>query len=138
MLNPAHARRSILLGVLLSAFGIILYTQLGSIVELRVGLTVLNTATILSFFLTLLGLLAILIGGVAWARRAPLASVILSGGSVGVVAFLLAELVDINVHGPTAILMFVVFACALGCVLILGIAASRFLYRDGSTHTDVT
>jgi hypothetical protein len=75
--------------------------------------------------MTLLGLLAILIGGVAWARRAPLVNLLFVGISTGVATFLLAVLSHINVHGPTAILMFVVFAGALGCILILLIAADR-------------
>jgi hypothetical protein len=44
---------------------------------------------------------------------------------VGVASLLLAVLGNINVHGPTGILAFVVFAGALGCVLILVIAADR-------------
>jgi uncharacterized membrane protein (UPF0136 family) len=76
--------------------------------------------------MTLLGLLTALIGGVTWAWRAPLAHLLLSGVSVGVVAFLLAELVDINIHGPTALLLFVVVAGLLGCALILLLAAIRF------------
>jgi hypothetical protein len=90
------------------------------------GLTVLNTAAILSHSLTVLGLLAILIGGASWACRAPLGYSLLSGVLVGVVALLLAELININIHGPTAIFLYVIFAGSLGCALILLIAAIRF------------
>jgi hypothetical protein len=55
---------------------------------------------------------------------------LLSGISAGVLAILLAVLVDINIHGSTAILLFVVFAGALGCVLILFIAVARFAQRN--------
>lgn len=126
MSKPAFARWLILIGTSASALGIILYSQLSRIVDLRVNLVVLNGAAILSHSLALLGLLATMIGAVAWALRTRLVYILLSGMSVGVGTFLLAKLVDINVHGPTAILLYVVFAGAFGCALILLIAAVRF------------
>jgi len=105
--------------------GVILYFQLGRIVELRVSLTVVNLASILSFSMTMLGLLATLIGGAMWARRAPLIHLLWSGISVGLASLLLGLFGDINVHGPTGILVFVVLAGALACVLILVIGAGR-------------
>ena len=75
--------------------------------------------------MTFLGLLATLIGSVAWARRAPVVHLLWAGLSLGFASLLLAVLGNINVHGPTAIFMYVVFAGALGCLLILVIAADR-------------
>jgi hypothetical protein len=127
MSSPVFARWSILIGISATALGIILYSQLDRIVKLRVGFTIINGAAVLSISMTLLGLLAALIGGVTWAWRAPLVRLLLSGVSMGVVAFLLDELVDINIHGPTALFMFVVVAGVFGCALILLIAATRFV-----------
>jgi len=126
MSKPVFAKWLILIGTSASALGIILYSQLSRIVDLRVSLVVLNGAAILSHSLTLLGLLATLIGAVFWPLRTRLVHILLSGLSVGIATFLLAILVDINVHGPTAILLYVVFAGALGCALMLLIAAVRF------------
>jgi hypothetical protein len=114
-----------LFGTAVSVSGIVLYSQLANIVDLHVTLSVLNAAASLSLCMTLLGLLAILVGSVAWARRAPLVNLLWAGISTGVATLLLAVLSHINVHGPTAILMFVVFAGALDCILILLVAADR-------------
>jgi hypothetical protein len=125
MSTPVFARWLIRIGASAAALGVILYFQLGRIVELRVSLAVLNFASIMSFSMALLGLLAALIGSVAWARRAPRIHLLWAGLSVGVASLLLAALGNINVHGPTAIFMFVVLAGALGRFLILVIAADR-------------
>jgi hypothetical protein len=114
MSNPAFARWSVLVGISLAVLGMILFSQLGRIVNLRVSNTLLNTAAILSFSMTLLGLLGTLIGGVAWARRAPTVQVLWSAAAAGVTAILLAIFGDINVHESTFILMFVVFAAVIG------------------------
>jgi hypothetical protein len=130
MSYAVFVRRSIIIGTLVSVSGIVLYSQLGRIVNLHVSLSVLNIAAALSLSMTLLGLLAILVGSVAWARRAPIVNLLGAGISTGVATFLLAVLSHINVHGPTAILMFVVFAGALDCILILLIAADRGSQRN--------
>lgn len=137
MSNHAFARWPILIGITASTLGIILNFQLDRIVDLRMGLSVLNTAAIASLAMILLGLLAALIGAVTWACRAPLVYLPLSGVSAGVVAFLLAELVNINIHGPTGVFLFVVPACVLACALILLIAAVRFLLPRRRTGTSV-
>jgi hypothetical protein len=129
MPNPTFARWSILIGASVSVSGIILYFELGRIEELRLSLTALNIASILSISMTLLGLVAVLIGGLAWARSAPLVHLLWTGVSAGVVAFLLAVFAGINIHGPTGVLVYVVFAGALGCVLILLVALDRYSQR---------
>jgi hypothetical protein len=135
MTMPALAKRLILFGSSATLLGIILYVELGRISGLRLGLAVLNTAAISSISMTLLGLLAALIGGLVWAYHARLVYLPLSGVPLGVAAFLLAELVNINIHGPTGILMFVVFTGLLGSALILLIAAVRFaLSRRQRSH----
>lgn len=103
-----------------------LYSELGRIEDLHVSLAIHNTAAILSFSVTLFGLLSALVGSGIWARRAPFLLVLGLGALEGIIAFLLAVIVDINNHGPTAILIMVVFAGAIGCVVILSTAVSRF------------
>jgi len=79
--------------------------------------------------MTLLGLLAALIGGVAWASEAPLVHLLLAGVSAGVAAFLLIVFGNINVHGPSVILIFLVLAGVAGSALILLVAAIRIAQR---------
>jgi hypothetical protein len=138
MFNRVFARWSILIGISMSVLGITLYSQLDRIVDFHMGIAVLNTAAILSHSMTLLGLLATLIGAAAWARRAPLVHALLSGVFAGVLALLLDVFLDVNIHGPSAILIYVILAGTLGCVVILLITAIRFLSRDGSTNTTVS
>jgi hypothetical protein len=132
MPSPVYARSLVIVGTLTAVLAMILYSQLGRVANLHVSLTTLNAAAILGISMTLLGLLGTLIGSVVWARRAPLSHVLGLGASEGIVAFLLAVSVDINIHGPTAIVILVVFAGAIGCVAILSIAASRFALRDAT------
>ena len=114
MFSSVFARRSIFVGISASVLGIILYSQLGRVADLRMSLWVLNLAAALSLSMTLLGLLAILVGGILWAWRAPLAQVPLAGVSVGIVAFSLVEFANINIHESTAILVPVVMVSAVG------------------------
>jgi hypothetical protein len=84
-------------------------------------------AVVLSLSLTFLGLLALMVGGVMWAWRASTAWMLASALAVGGVGLLVAEFGDINVHVPTAILVFVVLAAvALGGFFVL-IAVFRFV-----------
>ena len=115
----------------MTAFGVVLYSQMGTIVELRVELWVLNAAAMTSFAMTALGSLITLTGGVYWARRAPSVQVITSGVSAGLAVVLVACFVDINVHGPTAMLIFVEIVGAIGSVVMLSIAGARLIIRQG-------
>jgi hypothetical protein len=130
MLNAIFSRWLIVGGGSASLSGIILYSQLGNIVELHVSLAVLNGAASLSISLTLVGLVAALIGSVGWARRAPVDQALQVGLTTGVVTLLLAAFVNINIHGPSAIFLFVVFAGAIGSATILIVAGGRSIYRD--------
>jgi len=109
----------------------ILYSQLDAIVELRLRPPVLDAAALLSISLTLLGLLTAVVGGLIWAYRARIESAAVSGILVGIAALLLGRLVNINVHGPSAVFLFVILAGALGSVLILAIVAIRFAVSLG-------
>jgi len=104
-------------------FGIVLYFLLGSISR---SIAVLDATVILSLSMTLLGLLAALIGGLIWAWRASIVWLLVSATVIGGPGLLLAEFGNFNVHGPDAILIFVVLAgLAIGGLFLL-IAALRF------------
>jgi len=133
MSNAIFARWLIVGGSAASVLGMILFSQLGNIANLRASGAVLNGSAILSISLTLLGLLATLIGCVAWARRAPVSQALQVGFVTGVATLLLAALVNINVHGPTAIFLFVVLAGVIGSASILIVAGGRFVHRDRGT-----
>jgi len=131
MLNFTPGRSLIWVGILATAFGVVLYSQMDAVVELRVGLWVLNAAAMTSFAMTGLGLLSTLTGGVIWARRAPPVHVFTSGVLAGLAVVLVALLVDINVHGPTAMLILVEIAGAVGSIVMLSIAGIRLIVRQG-------
>ena len=131
MFGRIFARWSVPIGLCAALLGMIFYSQLDRLVDLRVSLTVLNSASMLSASLMLLGLLTTVVGGVIWAYRAPIESAAVSGISVGFAAVLLDRLVNINVHGPSAVFLFVVIAGALGSVLILAVVAIRFAVSLG-------
>jgi hypothetical protein len=131
MANRNSHRSLILVGTLMAAFGAVLYSQMGTIVELRVRLWVLNAAAMTSLATTGLGSLIALAGGVYWARRAPSVQVITSGVSAGLAVVLVACFVDINVHGPAAMLIFVEIVGAIGSVVMLAIAGIRLTIRQG-------
>jgi hypothetical protein len=54
MSYAVFVRRSIIFGTAVSASGIVLYSQLGNIVDLHVSLSVLNASATLSLSMTLL------------------------------------------------------------------------------------
>ena len=114
-------------GLMSAVLGIILFTQLGTIEGIVRSIVLLDAAVILSFSMTLLGLLAASIGAVIWASRTPVIYLAVSGGSVVLLAFLLAEVVNINVHGPTEIFLFVIPMLAVSAAVLSVIAAVRYM-----------
>lgn len=116
-------RRLAGIGMSAAFFGIVLYFLLGSISR---NIVVLDAAVILSLSMTLLGLLAALTGGLIWAWRASIVWLLISATVIGGPGFLLAEFGNFNVHGPDAILVFVVLtALGIGGLFLL-IAGLRF------------
>lgn len=108
MLTETKAKQMAIIGYALAGAGIVLYTQLDRIVELRSGGNVLDTAAIGSIAATFGGFLTAIIGSVVWARRNPTHWPLKIAFLVGVASFLLCLAVDVNVHGPSSILMFLV------------------------------
>jgi fucose 4-O-acetylase-like acetyltransferase len=95
-----------LTGYFLAAAGIVLYTQLGRIAEWNIGHNVLDSAAAISTAATFGGFLAAIIGSATWARRTATQQPLKIAISIGVASLFLILLTDVNVHGPSAILMF--------------------------------
>ena len=119
------SRRLFLIGGWAAFLGVILYVLLGSLSR---NVYILDAIAVLSLSMTFLGLLALIAGGVMWAWRASVAWTLMFALAVGGVGLLVAEYGDINVHEPTAILMFVVLAAVavgglFGLIAIIGVAS---------------
>jgi hypothetical protein len=121
-------RRLLGIGMRATPLGIILFFLLGSLSR---NVIVLDGAMVISLSLSLLGLLALLAGGVMWAWRAPIVWLLMGAVAVGGMGLLIAEFGAINV----AILMFVVLAVVTIGGLLLLIAGVRLLlsWRARST-----
>ena len=105
MLANSRAKWTALAGYAFAAAGIILYTQLDRILNLM-GESVLNSAVFGSMAATFGGFIAATVGSVIWARRTPTHAPLKIAISVGVGSLFLLMMVDVNVHGPSGILMF--------------------------------
>lgn len=104
MLTQSKAKRIAIVGYALAAVGIVLYTQLDRISDLRMG----DVADVGSMAATFGGFLTAIVGSAIWARRSPSRQPLKIAVSIGVGTFLLCLAVDVNVHGPSALLMFLV------------------------------
>lgn len=106
MLPESKARWMAIVGYALAGLGIALYTQLDRIVESRSGRNVVDIAALSSVAATFVGFLVAIVGSVIWARRSSTRRPLKIAFLVGVGSFLLCLGVDVNVHGPSAILIF--------------------------------
>ena len=95
------------IGYALAAAGIVLYTQLDRIVNLRMGENVLGVAVISSMAATFGGFLIAIVCSAIWARRGPTRQPLKVAVLIGIGSFLLCLVVRMNVHGPSAMLMFI-------------------------------
>ena len=107
MLSESKAKQIAIIGYALAGAGIVLYTQLDRLVELRSGRS-LETAALGSIAATFGGFLTAIVGSVVWARRSQTHRPLKTAFLVGVGSFLLLMAVDGNVHSSSAILMFLV------------------------------
>jgi hypothetical protein len=107
MLTQDGAKRVAVLGYALAAAGIVLYTQLDRISESRMAENVEGVAAV-SIAATFGGFLTAIVGSAIWARRSPTRQPLTIAVLIGVGSFLFCLAVDVNVHGPTALLMFLV------------------------------
>ena len=114
-----------LAGSSVAAAGVVLYTQLGALVNLRLSSAVVDAAVMTSFGATVGGSLAALVASVVWARKALAGRVLAAAIFVGAAGLLVATLGNINVHGPSAILLFVLPFSVVDSALLLCIFVSR-------------
>ena len=108
MLPESKAKRMAIVGYALASAGIVLYTQLGRIADWRIGVNVMNAAALCSMVATFGGSLTAIVGSAIWARRSPTHRPLKVAFLVGVGSFFLCLAVDVNIHGPSAILIFLV------------------------------
>lgn len=108
MLTQSKAKRMAIVGYALAAAGMVLYTQLDRIVDLRMGESLLGVAVVSSMAATFGGFLTAIVGSAIWARKSPTRQPLKIAVLIGVGSFLLVWAVDVNIHGPSAILMFLV------------------------------
>jgi hypothetical protein len=106
MLTLSRAKRVAMVGYASAALGIVLYTQLDRIVPL--GDNVLDAVVMSSFAATFGGFLTAIVGSAIWARRTPTRQPLTIALLIGVGSLWLCLVVDVNVHGPSAMLMFLV------------------------------
>ena len=127
MASLDRARIICLCGIAASAIGVSLNMSLDWIQSKKSDIDLLNFVALLSIALTLPGLVAALIGAALWAwKSAPIWSCSL-GISLAVAVVITSRIVDMNVHGPTAILGPVLFAGVVASGLMLLIALVRAL-----------
>ncbi|MGD0507744.1 MAG: hypothetical protein ABSA27_08105 [Terriglobales bacterium] len=106
MVSFSTARRTALTGYAFAAAGILLYTELDRIVDLRMGDNVLNAAAVGSMAATLGGCVTAIVGSAIWAQRSPTRQPLKIATYAGVGSVFVSLIVGVNVHGPSAMLMF--------------------------------
>jgi hypothetical protein len=113
-------------GLAIASVGVVLFMQLGRIVDLRLDLIVLNVTVLGSFVATIGGLLTATMGCVTWSRGATTRQLIWAAVSTCIVVFLVGFFGNINVHGSGFILIFVVGFGMLDAALLFTELGSRF------------
>lgn len=97
-----------LIGYTLAAVGIALYTQLDRIEALSPSENVLGVAVTISLGGTLVGFLIAIVGSAIWARRSSTRQPLKIAALVGLFTLLLCLTVNLNIHGPAAVLVLLV------------------------------
>jgi hypothetical protein len=127
MSGSVLAKRLVLFGVSASVFAIILELYFRRIASLIVSPAFFHPTFALGDVVTLTGIVAVFIGTVVWACRAPLVYLPSVAVSVGVGAFLLGKHAKLSRH-PIFILM--IFAAGLICFLLLLFAGVRLVISN--------
>lgn len=94
MLTQSTAKQIAIIGYALAAAGIVLYSF---------GVIVLTSVAA-----TFGGFLTAIVGSAIWARRSPTRQPLKVAVLIGVLSFLLCLAVGVNIHGSSALLMFLV------------------------------
>jgi len=119
MLAFSKAKWTAVTGYAFAAAGIIIFTQLDRIVDLRLGARVLNVAAVGTMAAIFGGFVAAAVGSVIWARRTVTRQPLKLAALVGAGSLLLSLIVGVNVHGPSAILMFLVLFSVINVLTLL-------------------
>jgi uncharacterized membrane protein len=117
MLSLERVRRTTLIGYAVACLGVLVFTQLERIE--RMGSGVSGAASLGSLGATLVGFLTAIVGSAIWARRATNRQPLKIAASIAVATLLITFAVGINIHGPSAILMFVVMFSVVNVVSVL-------------------
>ena len=110
--------------------GVALYSQLGWVEDvtrhLASSVTFLDFSTLLSFGLAFGGMVTVLVGGIMFARREPFARSFAFSLVLGGSGLCLMYVLNINIHGSSAILIIVLPASVLiaGIVLVVAFATA--------------
>ncbi len=119
MLAFSRAKWIALMGYSFAAAGIVLFTQLGRVVDLRMGSNVLDAAVVCSMLATFGGFVTATVGSAIWARRTPTRQPLKIAALIAGASLFLILTVGVNIHGPSAILMFLVPFSAINILSLL-------------------
>lgn len=119
MLAFTRAKWIAVTGYAVAAAGSIVFTQLGNIADLRVSDNTLNIAAVSSMAATFGGFVAATVGSAIWARRTPTRQPFRIAVLIGAASLLLALFLGVNVHGPSAILMFLILFSLINILSLL-------------------
>jgi len=119
MFSYSTAKWTALTGYAFAAAGILLYTQLGRVVDLRMGNNVLNIAAVGSMAATLSGFVTATVGSAIWARQNPTRQPLKIAICIGVGSTLVSLIVGWNIHGPSVMLWFLVMFSVINVLMLL-------------------
>lgn len=117
MSELSDAKWVALIGYALTTAGIILFMQLSNIESLSVK--VLDFAVVTSLAATFGGFIMATVGSVIWARRSATRQPLKIAVLIGIGSLFMNLLTSGNVHGPTAILMFLIPFSVVNVVSLL-------------------
>jgi hypothetical protein len=122
MLWVSRENRIAVAGNGLAGAGVVVFTQLDVIENWRFGSEVLGIAVLGSLAAILVGFVIACVGSVTWSKRTRTYKPLKIAVLIAVATFLLTRVININVHGPSGILMFVVLLSVIN-VFALALAS---------------
>jgi hypothetical protein len=106
-------------GYAIAAAGIILFTQLDRVESWRMGANVLGAAVVASLAGAFGGFVTATVGSAIWARRTLTRQPLKIAVSIAAGSLFLSLIVGVNIHGPSAILMFLVLFSVVNVLVLL-------------------
>jgi len=114
-----RAKRITVIGYTAAALGVLLFTQLAKVEKLKMGSGFTNAVGLGALGAALIGFVTAIVGSVIWAQRAPDRQPVKVSASIAVACLLITFVVGVNVHGQSAILMFVVLLSLINVFSVL-------------------